>query len=226
MKQLLLVLLAIVLLQNAYAQKTDLPSFRLTVNGGYSLRLGKVSSQYTGESNDYMKKLKSGFNIGADAIYYFREKMGVGLKYSRFQASNSAVIPVMTGSGEMRTNVSDKIGINFFAATFATRIFNAAGTNAFYANVALGYLGFRDNGQVYLNKMVLTGGSLGIGWDVGYDFRITRLLSAGAQVSLITGQMTSFVKEDASSRVTVTLPEGQRENLSHLNISGGLRLNL
>ena len=229
MKQLLLVLVATVLTQYAYAQKTkqtDLPSFRITVNGGYSYRLGKVSSQYTGEAKDYMKKLKSGFNIGADAMYYFKERMGVGLKYSRFQATNSAVIPVMTGSGQMRTTVGDNISINFFAATFGTRIFNAAETNAFYANVALGYLGFRDKGWVYLDKLLLTGGSLGIGWDIGYDFRITRRLSAGAQLSLISGQMTSFVKQDTNGSETITLTDEQKENLSHLNLSAGLRLNL
>jgi hypothetical protein len=173
-----------------------------------------------------MKKLKSGFNVGADAMYYFNPKMGVGVKYNRFQASHSDVIPVRTSTGQMRTNVMDNIAINFFAATFGTRVFNAAGTNAFHANIALGYLGFRDNGWLNVDKLILTGGTLGIGWDIGYDIRLTSKLSAGAQLSLISGKLNSFMKEDSNSREKVTLTDDQKENLSHLNLSLGLRLNI
>ncbi|MGO4293248.1 hypothetical protein [Chitinophaga sp. RAB17] len=228
MKQLFLILLATAVLQGVYAQTkpTEIPSFRITVNGGYSYRLGKISSEFSGEAKDYLKKLKSGFNVGADAMHYFRESMGVGVKYNLFHTAHSDVIPVTTGSGTMRAGVMDNISISFYAATFGTRIFNAAKTNAFYANVALGYLGFRDNGWVEEHKLILSGGTVGIGWDAGYDFRITRRLSAGAQLSLISGQLTRITKEDATSTQTITLKDEQKENLSHLNLSAGLRLNL
>jgi hypothetical protein len=226
MKQFSLLLLISMLTHAAYAQTTELRKFRFALNGGYSYRLGKISDQLTGDARNYMKKLKSGFNVGADAMYYFNPKMGVGVKYNRFQASHSDVIPVRTSTGQMRTNVMDNIAINFFAATFGTRVFNAAGTNAFHANIALGYLGFRDNGWLNVDKLILTGGTLGIGWDIGYDIRLTSKLSAGAQLSLISGKLNSFMKEDSNSREKVTLTDDQKENLSHLNLSLGLRLNI
>ncbi|MCW3465871.1 hypothetical protein [Chitinophaga nivalis] len=232
MKRLVLILSASLLALQAAAQTsrtttaTDIPHFRLAVTGGYGYRLGKISPQLTGEARDYMKKMKSGFNISADALYYFNETLGTGIKYSRFQSSQSAALLVNTAVGPARQIVKDNIAINFIAATFAARIFNPKKTNSFHLNISLGYLGFRDDGAVSAQKVQLTGGTVGLGWDMGYDIRIARKLSAGAQLSLITGKLNSYTRYDGYSRVKVTLKDDEKENLSHLNLSAGLRLNL
>ncbi|MBO9732708.1 MAG: autotransporter domain-containing protein [Chitinophaga sp.] len=222
MKKLLLVVCSAALMQGVSAQTKDFPAFRISVNGGYSYRLGKIGSQFNGEARDYLKKLKSGFNIGADATYYFQEKMGVGLKYSRFHASNSGVFPIPGGN----VSTSDNISINFIGAIFGTRLYNKAKTNAFYANVGLGYLGFRNNSAVAINKMILKGGTAGTSLDLGYDFRITRYLSAGAQASLITGTLSSIKIEQSNGTSSVDLKDDEKENLTHLNLSAGIRFTL
>lgn len=222
MKKLLLVVCSAALMQGVSAQTKDIPAFRIAVNGGYSYRLGKVGSQFSGETRDYVKKLKSGFNLGLDGTYYFKEKMGVGLKYSYFHASNSGVVPLSGGS----TSTSDNIGINFIGATFGTRLYNQAKTNAFYANVGLGYVGLRNNSAVGATKMIIKGGTAGTSLDLGYDFYITRYLSAGAQASLITGQLSRIKVEQASGTTTRELKDEERENVSHLNLSAGIRFTL
>ncbi|NSL86110.1 hypothetical protein [Chitinophaga solisilvae] len=226
MKQLFLLLFAGILTHTAYAQKSTLPHFRFVVNGGYSYRLGKISSQITGDALTYMRKLKSGFNIGADAMYYFNETLGAGIKYNRFQSSQSGVIPIEYNGSRIRTNVMDNIAINFIAPSFVVRIFDAKDRNSLHMNMALGYLGFRDNGWVNHGKVILTGGTVGVGLDFGYDIRINRMLSAGAQLSLINGKLTSYMQEDESGRRKITLQDDETENLGHLNISLGLRLNI
>lgn len=202
------------------------PHFRFTLSGGYSYRLGKIPENFPAETKSYMRKLKSGFNVSADALYYFNETFGAGAKYSRFQRNHSDVTTINYGGGTMRTNVADNISINFIAATFATRVFNFKKTNSFHANLSVGYLGYKDKGFVYRDHMTLTGGTVGFGWDMGYDIRISRKLSAGAQASLITGKLSSVTREDASGRSTITLKDDQKENLSHVNLSLGLRLNI
>ncbi|RBL90667.1 hypothetical protein DF182_29905 [Chitinophaga flava] len=211
----------------SYAQKKNyVPYFRIAINGGYSYRMGKVASDINGEARNYMKQLKSGFNIGADATYYFNYSFGLGIKYDRFQSSRSAVIPVVVEGSNMRTNVMDNISINYIAPTFSVQSFNASRTQYVYINFSVGYLGFHDDGWVYRNKVTLNGATVGVGLGMGYDIRLTRKLFAGGQVDLITGGLKSYTREDGNSRVRVNLEGEHKEDLSHLSFALGLRLDI
>ncbi|HVI44219.1 MAG TPA: hypothetical protein VM802_05100 [Chitinophaga sp.] len=234
MKKCILILLMSITVHGLYAQQparkvpdNGYSRFRFAINGGYSYRLAKISPDLNSEARNYFKKLKSGFNVSADVLYYFNESLGAGIKYSRFQTSKSDVLLVdVPNSGRMRTTVGDNMAFNFFAATFATRFYNKKQTNFFYANLSLGYLNYYDDGWVHIQKAKLTGGTVGFGWDLGYDVRITRRLSAGAQLSLISGKLSSITREDGYGRTKVQLEGDQKESLSHLNISAGIRWNL
>lgn len=227
MKKLSLIAIMSVIAMGSYAQKRNyVPYFRFAINGGYSYRLGKVASDINGEARSYMQRLKSGFNVGADATYYFNYSFGTGIKYVRFQSSRSAVIPVVVEGSNMRTNVMDNISINFIAPTFSVQSFNASRTQYVYINFSVGYLGFHDNGWVYRNKVILDGATVGMGIGMGYDVRLTRKLFAGGQLDLIAGDLKSYTREDGNSRVRVNLEGEHKENLSHLSLAFGLRLDI
>lgn len=225
MKKLSLALMMSALAFGAKAQ--DAPRFRIVVNGGYSYRVGKVPDAFSGETRDYMKKLKSGFNVGADVQYYFNDEWGVGLKYLRFQSSGSGVIPIETPNGRVRTNTADNIGISFYGPTFCGRVYTTKDySQALVVGASLGYMHYRDNGGVFTYPVTITGGTLGSGLDVGYDIRLTRKLYAGAQISYMAGTLTRVTVDQGSQRETRTLKDDEKENLSYLSISAGLRFHL
>lgn len=209
------------------AQEQEAPRFRIVVNGGYSYRVGKLPSGFSGETRDYMKKLKSGFNIGADVQYYFNDDWGIGLKYLRFQSSGSGVIPVETPDGRVRANTSDNIGISFYGPTFLGRVYTAKDySQSLVVGASLGYMRYRDNGKVAAYPVVITGGTIGSGLDVGYDIRIARRLYAGAQISYLAGTLSKYTVEQGNQTTTRDLKDDEKENLSHLSISAGLRFHL
>ncbi|MBC9933188.1 hypothetical protein [Chitinophaga qingshengii] len=207
-------------------QAQDAPRFRLAVNGGYAYRLGKIASGISGETRDYMKRLKSGLNISADAQYFFSEEWGAGLKYARFQSSGSGVMPVQTPNGVQRGNVSDNIAISFYAASMGGRVFlTSDDSQAFHASLSLGYLRYHDKGMAANRPVELTGGTMGSGVDLGYDIRLVRKLYAGAQLSYIGGVLSSYNQSVDGATTRVDLKDN-KENLGYLSITAGLRLNL
>jgi hypothetical protein len=227
MKKWSLVLMMSAMALCAYAQDDDAPRFRIAVTGGYSYRVGKLPSGLPGETRDYMKKLKSGFNIGADVQYYFNETWGVGIKYLRFQASGSGVIPVETPDGRVRASTADNIGISFYGPTFSGRLYTAKdNSQTFIFGVSLGYLHYKDNGRVAAYPVTITGGTVGSGLDAGYDIRIARKLYVGAQISYMTGTLNKYTVTQGGQSETRDLKDEEKENLSHLGISAGLRLHL
>ncbi|MBC9909970.1 outer membrane beta-barrel protein [Chitinophaga varians] len=228
MKKLSLLLTMSALALGIKTQAQDAPRFRIAAHGGYSYRIGKVPSSFSGDTRDYMKKLKSGFNVGADVQYYFNDEWGVGVKYLRFQASGNGVIYVDDpADGRTRTNVSDNIGISFYGATFCGRVYTKKDySQAFLIGAALGYMRYRDNGGVSAYPVTIRGGALGTGLDVGYDIRIARKLYAGAQFSYLAGTLGRITIEQPNMTVRRELKDDQKENLAHLSLSVGLRFHL
>lgn len=66
--------------------------FRFGLEGGGGFRLGKISNDVSDDFKSYTKKLRRGFVYGADATWFFKEFMGVGLRYKAFSASNGATV--------------------------------------------------------------------------------------------------------------------------------------
>ena len=96
--------------------------FRFGLEGGGGFRLGKISNDVSDDFKSYTKKLRRGFVYGADATWFFKEFMGVGLRYKAFSASNGATV---TGTDENGTTVTgklkDNIQISFIGPMFCTR---------------------------------------------------------------------------------------------------------
>jgi hypothetical protein len=204
-------------IQNNYQQ------FRIAVNGGYSYRTGKINDNTPSDFRDYAKKLKSGYHLGADVAYYFTEPLGVGLKAYVSKASNSVDniyiqdIYGNTSYGKM----SDDITITFIGPTFSTRLINAYKSNAAMFNFSLGYMGYLNDNVVVKNYKI-TGSTIGLALDAGYDIGLTDNLSLGFQISIITGVMTQYDINDGSTVQHFKMKDNY-ESLNRIDLSVGLR---
>lgn len=119
--------------------------FRFGLEGGGGFRLGKISNDVSDDFKSYTKKLRRGFVYGADATWFFKEFMGVGLRYKAFSASNGATV---TGTDENGTTVTgklkDNIQISFIGPMFCTRFSSRNGLHTLTADIGVGYINYRD----------------------------------------------------------------------------------
>lgn len=202
----------------------DYPRFRIALGGGYSYQTAKVAESVPGDFKDYVRKLKSGYHFGGDVTYFLSEPLGIGFKYLMFKSSNSADnIYVEDNTGNITYGkMSDDMTITFLGPSFSTRIFNHSKSNAFLMNLSLGYLGYVNNKTV-IDRYQMTGGTVGLALDLGYDIGLSKNLSLGFQISSVTGMLSKYKWNDGAAIRTIQLEKGEYESLNRLDFSVGLR---
>lgn len=203
----------------------DFPRFRLALQGGWSYRLAKVADNIPADLKQYYKNLKPGFNLGADAGFFFTEEIGVGLKYAYFRAGNElSGVTVTFEDGQAATGVmKNQNHIHYIAPSFYYKFATAGDKLNFLAGASIGYLRYIDNGILVRSSYNLTGGTVGLGFEFGADYMITEHFGVGANIGLIGGSLSKVKVDDGTVQREVELEEENRENLSRLDVSAGVR---
>ena len=194
--------------------KPEFSHWRFAVNAGWSYRLAPLPDGLSSQQKEYLKKLKSGLGLSFDATYFITEVYGVGFKYDLFKTSNTS------SYGE------DNITIPFIGPAFAMRLYDQSKSNCWFMNIALGYMGFKDEGKQSGQPVTLKGSTFGLATDIGYDIALSKNWSAGIQLSVLSGVLTSFDQTSSSGTQTIKLEKDEYEGLGRLSISIGLRCNL
>ncbi len=200
--------------------------FRFGLEGGGGFRPGKISDNVPGDFKSYTKKLKRGFVYGADATWFFKEFMGVGIRYKAFSASNGTTVTVTDDSGYSASGkMKDNIQIAFIGPMYCTRFISRNGLHTFTADIGVGYVNYRDKGMV-IEKMKLTGGTLGLLYNIGYDYALSKKWAIGVNLSSIEGTLSSLTLEQDGVKTSQSLDKDSQENLGHIDLSFTLKLNL
>jgi hypothetical protein len=192
----------------------DFQHWRFAGNIGWGNRTAPLADGLDPIVREYAKKLSSGLYINLEANYYFKEFIGAGLKYGLFKTSNSIYI------------VEDNISINFIGPSFSMRLLNKSKTCCLLFNYSIGYMGYTDKGQVEGTPIEIKGSTVGFDMSAGFDFALTKHLSAGIQLSLISGMLTEIDETINGYTEKKTLEKGSYEGLGQFNITVGLRYNL
>jgi hypothetical protein len=198
--------------------------FRIAINGGYSYQTAKIAESVPSDFKNYIKELKSGYHFGGDLTYYFSEPLGFGFKYYLFKSSNSLDNIYIEDVDGNRTygKMSDDLTISFIGPTFSTRLLNHDKSNAFLMNISLGYMGY-SNDKVIIDNYKMTGSTMGLSFDIGYDIGLSENLSLGFQVSFLTGTLFEYDWNDGTKTETIKLEKGEYESLNRIDFSVGLR---
>lgn len=207
------------------AAVANTPKWRLAAFAGYGYRTAKIGENVPGVLKQYIKNLKSGYNFGGEAAYFFKPNLGIGAKYSGFKSSESMDDITATGeNGQQQTgSIEDNHTIHFAAPAFYSRILSKDGKFAFLTNVSLGYLDFRNNTTVFEENFIISGGTLGIGVGAGLDVMLTKNIGLGADLSFLGGTLKKIKLDRATGEETVELDKEQYENLGRLDFSAGIR---
>lgn len=201
----------------------DYQQFRLALNAGYSYQIAKVAESVPNDFKSYIKGLKSGYHFGGDLTYYFTEPLGVGFKYYLFKSSNK-IDNIYIGSIDNRRYgmMSDDLTISFIGPTFSSRLLNDEKRNAFLIGLSLGYMGY-SNDKIIIDKYKMTGSTMGLSLDIGYDIGLSENFALGFQISLLTGTLSKYDWSDGVNTETIKLEKGSYESLNRFDFSVGLR---
>lgn len=194
------------------------PSLILDINGGYSYRVARIDPSADAFTRDYYEGLKSGLNYGAGLTYYFSETLGAGIKYSSSLYTNSVSnVTVTFNNGMIKYGeVSDDITITFIGPSILTRYYPGNNDDCMTMGASFGYMSYNDDGLV-VDPIRITGNTLGMGLDFGYDFSIGPSASLGLRLSFLSGVLREVeIQEDGETRV-MRFEEGSYESLQHLD---------
>jgi len=89
-------------------------------------------------------------------------------------------------------------------------------------NLSLGYMGY-SNDKVIIDKYIMTGSTIGLSFDIGYDIGLSDNLSLGFQLSFLTGTLFEYDWKDGTTTETINLEKGEYESLNRIDFSLGLR---
>lgn len=204
----------------------DFSKWRIGINGGLSYLLAKISNEVPLDSRNYIKGLKSGYHFSADAGYFWKEGVGLGVKYSNFKSSNQdEMILRDNGMVVYAGSVSDNITTQFIGPVYYNRYYTKNRKTVFLTGLSLGYLDYNNKGKL-AEEFVIKGGTIGLGFDLGADFSIGKNLSLGFGLAYVAGTLKKLQRRDGSFTQTINLEKGNYESMSRLDLSAGLRYTL
>lgn len=177
--------------------------------GGYSRRVARISDQVPSGTMSYLKKMKSGYTLGGDIHYFISEPFGLGAKYSysHYQFKNASF--------------QDKVNLNYFAVSGLNKLVLRSGSEV-YIGANMGYQSYKD--QVNSNGALvsITGGTVGVGLEVGYGMRMSDASKLHLNFSVLSGTISRVTVNSGGRRETVQLGKGEYESLARLELTLGL----
>jgi len=209
---------------NLVKTPTTYQKFRIGVNGGYSSRVARVDNSISPALVSHIKALKSGYQLGIDAGYFFSENIGVGFKYNNFSSQNQTDNLILTNNNTNQVSygsLNTTSNINYASPVLYTRFISANKKTIFFSNFSIGYTGYKEVNSGILN-FTSTAGSVGFGIDLGVDFMLNKNLALGLNAGYTNGNLNQFELDHGTYKEKLQLAKGQFESLARLGVGVGL----
>ena len=194
-----------------------------TASFGAAFRVGSTPKGLSNEVKNYIDELKSGYSYDASVYYRWKKNdFGVGLKYNAYNSygklRNQELTDLdgTTGFG----STSDDITITFIGASYIVDKYKPSSRHGFTAEVALGYMGYKNDSKLLASNYKISGSTLGLDISIGYKYTIFKNFSIGPQFGFIGGVIKKFDVEGSNGyNRTVKLDEDNYESLWRIDLS-------
>jgi hypothetical protein len=201
--------------------------FRFGFGAGYTYRLAKAPNGSSAAVQEHIKKVKSGFHIKVDAMYFFGRFFGLGAKYtySNAKARTDKVNGYTPMGYPYYGEVSDNISIHFIGLHPTARFGKSNGPVRVLLGITAGYIAVENRTEVGF-PFTLKGSTFGLSADLSMEFQLISQLyfSAGAELSMAT--INRYNYDDGRRQGVVTFNKNNADNLWRIDATGGLRFYL
>ena len=209
-----------------FTSSEESAKWRVSLNGGYGYRLGKIDDNLNQDTRNYLKKLKNGYSISGDITYYLVPGYGFGIKYSKTIGSSSAYGTVTYNNGTSKQGtISDNVGLVFIGPYISSSTAGNGSKHVFVLNCGLGYVGYKDLATTP-DPVIYSGSTAGYYLGLGYDYSLSNKCYIGAELSMVTGVLSSITKTVNGISTTNKLSEDEKEGVAHITACVGIRFYL
>ncbi|WP_148043553.1 hypothetical protein [Chryseobacterium sp. G0240] len=179
---------------------------------GYAWRVAETPSGLSREERDYIKGLKSGLHLDL-AAYYHLQNIGIGLKFSYYNASSNGMLSVRNDQGyNVSFPVSTTDNITFFGPSIMYSNYNEPTSHKLFFDLSLGVISYTTK----TGGVKGTGSNIGLDAGFGYQYALSRNLFIGPKLS-VTGGTLNKMKFNGT---TVNFDDNQKEGLTRISLSG------
>jgi len=178
----------------AYEVEYQIPGsfkdFRIAIGGGYAYRLGKIEKTGDPGIDDLNKQLRHGFNIDADAQYFFKESWGLGLNANYCGSSTSGSNISLPDMDQPVSSYEETQGMLFVGPSFIGR--NESSKFLLVSSVAVGPLFYTDN--ITVNGVTGKGHTTTLGLNAGLagEYKLNAKTGVGLKLSYTMGSINSL----------------------------------
>lgn len=164
---------------------------RISVGGGYGYWLldlpdrtpGFVPESFLPNYQDYIKGLRSGYNVALSYCYYFRPGYGLGIQYADFRSSNKIhSVPVIDTAGQPLPDgdLSHRINITYMGMTASGRTFAWNNQMILSADLSAGYFWYKEDYQFLpYESNLFREGNFGLNAGLGIEYIVGKYMSLG-----------------------------------------------
>lgn len=182
------------------------------LNGGYSYRLPNAGTRSDTPYSKYLRELKTGFSIGADAHKFLWPHIGLGLKYNFYKSK-----------GEYNADFKDDVSIQFIGPSVVYQSPFENGKTSVLAGFAMGYQSYKNNARAYGEDYKLKGNATGWAVSLGLEQKLGEHLALNLSGACYLGTSYKFRKKMAGQTETIKLSREDFEDLSRIEITLGLK---
>lgn len=185
--------------------------FSFVPSVGYAWRVAETPSGLSKQEKDYIKGLKSGLHFDLSA-YYHINKVGIGLKFSNYNASSNGMIAVNNSQrGTIYVPLSTTDNITFIGTSIMYSNYNDPTKHKLFFDGSLGIISYTTK----TGNIKGTGSSLGLDAGFGYQYALSKNIFIGPKLSMTAGTLTKMKINGA----TVELGDA-KEGLTRVSLSG------
>lgn len=199
--------------------------FRLNLDGGYGYRTAKISNMLPSEFQHYYRKLRGGPVLSGSLSCFFREHIGLGLKFSNFYTHNSMdnVLVTYEDGSTAIGRMSDRIKIGYIGPALDIRVKTRDDQNVFVIGISLGLVNYKNEGEL-IDPITITSKTGGFQFSFDWDHMLNRNLAIGLHFKTFSATLTSLTYDYGTTKTTVDLEAENRDNLYRIDLGAGLRL--
>lgn len=204
------------------------PKVRWSMAGGLGYRTGKISPEVPDFLHSYIQSLRKGRCFGVHGTRFVTRSFGIGVKVDRYRsnARYEGNVTVTYDDGTEETGaLSDEITITYLGPSLAWRLLTKDRRNSVLGYLSAGWIHYKD-AAVLVREITLSSNTTGVSFGLEYEAQLSGGVYLGVGAGYTWGVLSYYDIEPSLPDERVELSGGTLEDVSRLDLSLGLRINL